>query len=107
MNEPREFDCDARPFLLLGKPAPAGTAVRLVSIPEHGGLAYDPAEWTGALVIVETGEVELECHNGDRARFGQGSVLFFEGLSLSAVRNIGREPALLTAISRPCRLKER
>ena len=106
MSEPREIDCDARPVSFLGRPAPAGTAVRLVSIPAHGGLAYDPAEWTGALVIAEAGEVELECLNGDRARFGEGSVLFFEGLSLCAVRNAGREPALLTAVSRPRRLKE-
>jgi hypothetical protein len=77
-------------------------AVRMVSIRAYGELAYEPSAWTGALVVVEAGEVELECHSGDCARFGEGAVLFLEGLPLRAVRNTGRGPALLSAASRRC-----
>jgi hypothetical protein len=76
--------------------------VRLVSIPRQSELAYEPSEWAGTLVVVEAGEVELECRGGASACFGTGSVLFFEGLGLRAVRNAGDEPALLSAVTRRC-----
>jgi hypothetical protein len=76
--------------------------VRLVSIPRQSELAYEPSDWAGALVVVEAGEVELECASGARACFATGSVLFFDGLGLRAVRNAGCEPALLSATTRRC-----
>ena len=88
------------PVSLLGCAAPPGMDVRLVSIPREGRLTYEPSQWAGALVIVEAGEIELECRNGAGACFGAGSVLFLEGLGLSAVRNAGDEPALLSAVAR-------
>ncbi|MBA2533395.1 MAG: hypothetical protein H0V21_00120 [Rubrobacter sp.] len=54
----------------------------------------------GALVVVERGEIELECERGTRRRFGRGSVLWVSGLPLRALRNSGRGPALLVAVSR-------
>ena len=93
-------DADERSLSFLGRSTPAGMAVRTVSIPAHTDLVYEPSEWTRALVIVEAGEVELECHTGARARFGAGSVLFFDGLPLRAVRNAACGPALLSAVSR-------
>jgi hypothetical protein len=36
-------------------------AVRLVSIPAHSEMADEPSEWAGAVVVVEAGEIELEC----------------------------------------------
>ena len=91
---------DELPISFLARTAPAGVDVRVVSISSHGELAYEPSEWAGALVIVETGEIELECCSGARACFGTGSVLFFDGLSLRAVRNIGGETVLLSAAIR-------
>jgi quercetin dioxygenase-like cupin family protein len=96
----REPDREDRPVSFLGQPAPAGMAVRLMSIAAQGEVAYEPSDWIGALVVVETGEIELECHSGACARFGEGSVLFFEGLPLRTIRNAGREPALLSTVSR-------
>jgi hypothetical protein len=46
---------------LRGRPAPGWLAVRLVSIPAHSEMAGEPSEWGGAVVVVEAGEVELEC----------------------------------------------
>ena len=74
--------------------------LRLVSIPGHGELAYKPAEWAGSLVVVEEGEIEIECRSGSSACFRAGSVLFFDGLRLHAVRNNGVETVLLSAVSR-------
>jgi hypothetical protein len=84
----------------IGRPAPDWLAVRRVTIPGHGEMAYEPSEWAGALVIVEAGEIELECVRGECARFRAGAVLVFEGLRLRAVRNRSTEPALLSAASR-------
>ena len=74
--------------------------VRVVAIPGHCELEYEPAEWAGSLVVVEAGEIELECRSGRSAFFDAGSVLFFDGLGLRAVRNNGGEPVLLSAVSR-------
>ena len=102
MSESGDPDCDEAPVSFLGRPAPPGMDVRLVSIPRQSELAYEPSEWAGALVVVEAGEVELECRGGASACFATGSVLFFEGLGLRAVRNAGDEPALLSAVTRRC-----
>jgi hypothetical protein len=74
--------------------------VRVISIPGHGELTYEPAEWAGSLVVVEEGEIELECGSGTSACFGAGSVLFFDGLGLQAVRNNRGDTVLLSAVSR-------
>jgi quercetin dioxygenase-like cupin family protein len=100
MSEPPEPECDDRPVSFVARPAPAGMAVHLVSIAVQSEVAYEPSDWIGALVVVEAGEIELECHSGACARFGAGSVLFFEGLPLRTVRNAGRGPALLSAVNR-------
>ena len=66
MAEDREIqpwpdpDPDRCPVSFLGRSAPSGMEVRVVSIPGHCELAYEPAEWAGSLVVVEAGEIELE-----------------------------------------------
>ena len=102
MSESGDTDWDEGPVSFLGRPTPPGMGVRLVSIPRQSELAYEPSDWAGALVVVEAGEVELECRGGASACFATGSVLFFEGLGLRAVRNTGDEPALLSAVTRRC-----
>jgi hypothetical protein len=61
---------------------------------------YDEADWRDALVVVERGEVELECLGGSRVRFGRGDVLWLVGLPLRALHSRGREPTVLVAVSR-------
>jgi uncharacterized cupin superfamily protein len=63
---------------------------------------YDAAEWRGALVLVVRGEIELEAEGGERRRFRRGDVLALAGLPLPlrALRNPGRDTAVLVAVSR-------
>lgn len=107
MRPSSDPDPDGRPVSFLGRPAPAGKALEVVSIPAHGKLAYEPSQWADALVVVEAGEIELECAGGARAVFGPGSVLFFDGLGLRTIRNVGRETVLLSAVSRPEPINQR
>ena len=73
---------------------------RVVELPPGGERPYDASEWAGALVIVDRGEVELECVDGDRPRFAGGAVLWLAGLPVRELRNPGSEPAVLIAVSR-------
>jgi hypothetical protein len=73
---------------------------RVVEIPPGGERPYDAAEWAGALVIVDRGEVELECVEGDRPRFAGGAVLWLAGLPVQELRNPGSVPAVLVAVRR-------
>ncbi len=73
---------------------------RVIAIAPGDRRAYDEAEWRDALVVIERGEIELESTAGDRRRFGRGDVLCLAGLPLRALRNRGREDAVLVAVSR-------
>ncbi len=84
----------------LQMPLPAGFELRLVDIAAGSQIPFDPAAWDDALVVVESGEVELECRAGGRRAFGTGAVMFLTGLPLRALHNPGPEPALLAAVSR-------
>ena len=72
----------------------------MVTVAPGGERAYDEAEWRDALVIVEWGEIELECLGGSRHRFRCGDVLWLMGLPLRVLRNRGPAPAVLRAVSR-------
>jgi FAD/FMN-containing dehydrogenase len=56
------------------------------------------------LVVVERGEIELECRGGARARFLTGDLLFVDGLSVRRIRNPGRTSALLGTVARRSRV---
>jgi hypothetical protein len=95
----READ-DRRELSFLGKRLPPAFVLREVALLPGGARAYDEEEWRGALVVVEHGEVELECVSGDRRCFDRGAVFWLFGLPLRALHNTGDEPALLVAVSR-------
>jgi hypothetical protein len=63
-------------------------------------IDYIDAEWRGALVLVEEGEIDLCCSRGGSRRFGTGAVLFFDGLGLVALRNPGLVDTVLVALTR-------
>lgn len=63
-------------------------------------MPYVRADWVGALVSVEAGEVDLACHRGGRRRFGPGSLLPLEILPLVALENPGVDPLVLVSIRR-------
>ena len=79
-----------------------GTAFRRRSVvlaPGESRPSGD-AEWRDALVIVERGDVELECAAGGWRRFSGGAVLWLEGIDLRVLHNVGDEPVVLHAVSR-------
>jgi hypothetical protein len=86
------------PFLV-GRPAPAFELRRLALGPGNR-RAYDPLEWQDALVVIEHGEVELECRSGICRSFGTGDVLWLAGLPVQALHNHGNAPAVLVAVRR-------
>jgi hypothetical protein len=73
---------------------------RAVVVAPGSMLPYVEADWHDALVVVDSGEIELECQDGTRRRFAGGDVLYLSGLPLRALHNSGAEPALLAAVSR-------
>ena len=74
--------------------------LRVVELPPGGERAYDGAEWHDALVVVERGEIELDCRGGSRPRFAGGAVLWLGGLPVRALQNPGPTPAVLVAVAR-------
>jgi hypothetical protein len=82
------------------RPLPPAFERRTVSIAPGCTVAYDSLAWRDALVVVRRGEIELECVHGACRRFQRGDVLWLVGLSLRALHNRGREPAVLAAVVR-------
>ena len=79
-----------------------GFARRTVVLEPGTSRRSSDAEWDDALVVVERGEVDLECTAGGRRRFAAGAVLWLTGISLAALHNVGSEPVVLVALTR-CR----
>jgi hypothetical protein len=57
-------------------------------------------EWADALVVIESGRLEVECLAGARRMFQANALLCLGWLPLRALRNTGAEPAVLVAIRR-------
>ncbi len=57
-------------------------------------------EWRDALVLVERGEVDLECAAGGRRRFSAGAVLWLTGIDIRVLHNVGTGPVELVAVTR-------
>ena len=90
---------DNRPLDLSGRLRPEFTA-RTVAIEAGSSRHFDEAEWRDALVVVQSGEVEVETISGCRRRFGPGDILFLTGLSLVLLHNLGPDDVVLRAVSR-------
>lgn len=92
------------PFL--GAPAPEGFLARTATLPPGGRLELSDEDdlrlWSGALVVVERGCLEVACRSGARRRFPAGSVLTLAGLPLGGVslHNPGEVVLVLTALAR-------
>ena len=79
---------------------PPAFELRSMVLPPGRELAFDDAAWRDALVMVECGEIELECLGGAGRRFECGAVLWLYGLPLRGLRNRGPEPVLLSVVAR-------
>jgi len=84
----------------LGPSLPEGFVIRRVVVPPGAERLFVEAEWRDAIVVVESGGLELESSTGIRWRFGRGDVLWLIGLPLRALHASGRTPTVLMAVSR-------
>ncbi len=82
-------------------PAPGDRIRRwAVRLEPGGAIDYAAADWADALVVVERGELEVECRSGQRARFAAGAVLTLAGLPVRRLRNPNSEPVVLLLAAR-------
>jgi hypothetical protein len=84
---------------LESRPPSAFNKRTIIVEPSHP-RPYDETEWLDSLVIVERGEIELECLGSSHPRFQSGAVLCLDGLPIRAIHNPGSEVAVLVAVSR-------
>ena len=90
-----ESACDA----LFRAPLPAGFSRRVFEVAPGLELGLEPGGLTDAIVVVEQGELELECRRTCR-RFAPGSMIAVARLRVSRIRSVGSEPLVLVAVSR-------
>lgn len=62
--------------------------------------ALAEAQWRGALVLLERGDVELHCLRGAPRLFRQGAVLCFDGTGVRALHNPGPCTTVLAGYTR-------
>jgi hypothetical protein len=91
---------DHEPLSFRGSTLPSRFVRAELALEPGGTRPYREPEWRDALVVVEEGEIELECLGGSRTRFCRGDVLCLEGLPLRALHNPGAAPALVVSVSR-------
>ena len=91
---------DREPLSFRGRALPPRFTCAETAVAPGATRAYCEAEWRDALVVVEEGEIELECLGGGRRTFCRGDVLCLAGLPLRALHNRGAAPAVLVAVAR-------
>jgi quercetin dioxygenase-like cupin family protein len=84
----------------LGRRVPVALQVRRIVLAPGTERPFEEDEWRDAIVVVESGWIELECRSGSRRRFRRGDVLWLIGLPLRSLHNSGRVPTVLIAVSR-------
>jgi hypothetical protein len=84
----------------LGHPVPPSFDVRMVTIPAGTSLDFDERAWRDAIVVLEAGELEVECLRGGRQSFAVGAIMCLAGLELKTLSSTGTEAVVLTAVSR-------
>lgn len=91
---------DAHPVSFGGAKCSKDFRVRTLNLQPRTAIDYRQADWVDTLVVVERGELEIECCSGARALFREGAVLVFTGLGLRCLRNSSRTTLVLSAVSR-------
>jgi len=82
------------------RPLPRSFERHVVTISEGGELAYVEEEWHDTLIVVTAGEVEVVCAAGGRRRFSSGDLLWFDGLDVRTLRNVGCEALIVAGVRR-------
>ena len=91
---------DSEPPSWLGRCLPPAFERRVIMLASGTSRAFEEADWGDALVVLVCGEVDLEGMSGSRQTLRTGAIFWLAGLPLRSIRNIGREPAMLVAVSR-------
>jgi hypothetical protein len=91
---------DAGRLSFLGRQLPDAFALRVVTVLPGRPRAYQAAEWRDCLVVVESGELELEHVDGSRHRFGPGSLLALDSMPLRWLHAAEPGAVLLSAVFR-------
>jgi len=73
---------------------------RLITLEAGACRAFAASDWADSLVVLESGEIELESLGGHREHFQHGASFWLAGLPLRALHNPGQVPAVLVAICR-------
>jgi RNA polymerase sigma-70 factor (TIGR02960 family) len=81
-------------------PLPQGFVKCVFRAPPGLELDMEPMCLPDAIVVVEQGELELECRAGTRRRFGPGSMIPIACLPVSRLRSAGPDPLVVVAVSR-------
>jgi hypothetical protein len=85
---------------LFRDPPPEGFARQVYRAAPGRELDLEPARLPDAIVVVEQGELELECQAGGRRRFGRGSMIPIARLPVAHLRSVGSRPLVLVAVAR-------
>ena len=81
-------------------PLPDGFAMRVYRAAPGRELGLEPAPPADAIVVVEQGELELDCRAGAWRRFGRGSMIPIARLPVARLRSVGSRPLVLVAVAR-------
>ena len=90
-------DEGARGALLRGL-LPEGFSRRVYRVAP--GCVLARAHLSDAILLIEQGELEIECLAGSGRSFGRGSMIAIAGLPVARLRNTGPQPLVLVAVSR-------
>jgi hypothetical protein len=85
---------------LFGAQLPAGFSRRVFRVAPGLELGLGPGGLPDAIVVVEQGELELECRAGTCRRFAPGSMIPIARLPVAHLRSVGPGPLVLVAVSR-------
>jgi hypothetical protein len=85
---------------LFRDPLPEGFSRRVFRLEPGLELGLAPGRLPDAIVVVEEGEVELECRAGTCRRFACGSMIPIGSLPVAWLRSVGAGPLVLVAVSR-------
>ena len=86
--------------IALFRTLPQGFTRRVVRLAAGHDLGLELCGLPDAIVIVEDGELEIECRAGGRRRFGPGSMLPISRVPVVHARNVGAAPLTLLFVSR-------
>lgn len=79
---------------------PACFVRRVTELAPGCSLSFEPLDWSGAVVVVREGVVELRLGSGVRHRFVARDVLWLAGLGVRELHNPGLDVAALVSVRR-------